>query len=349
MSLQNFEIFNKIGEGAYSIVHKVRRRSDGEIYALKKVRFSGLNEKEKENSLNEIRILASVHHQNIIGFKEAFIDQSSNCLCLIIELADGGDLLQKISQVKRRHEFFPESEIWDIFIQTLRGLKSLHDLNILHRDLKCANVYLFKSGCIKLGDMNVSKVAKLGLVYTQTGTPYYASPEVWKDSPYDSKSDIWSLGCVLYEVAALCPPFQATDMRGLYKKVVCGDYPPIPSRYSQDLSRIIALLLKVDPRKRPSCAELLENSVVLKHCQSEEPVPTENNLLGTIRMPKHIGALAGSLPSSNYSAQKISFKFPEAFRHPQQRMLSDKCIGKGKDEGKMASVGIMKRYDKCKG
>ena len=178
MSLQNFEIFNKIGEGAYSVVHKVKRKSDGEIYALKKVRFISLTDKEKENAVNEIRILASISHPNIIGYKEAFIDRNSDCLCLIIELADGGDLLQKINLFKKRRDFFQESEIWDIFIQALRGLKSLHDLNILHRDIKCANVYLFQNGNIKLGDMNVSKVAKLGLVYTQTGTPYYASPEV---------------------------------------------------------------------------------------------------------------------------------------------------------------------------
>jgi len=72
-----------------------------------------------------------------------------------------------------------------------------------------ANVFLTKSGAAKLGDMNVSKIAKNGLLYTQTGTPYYASPEVWKDQPYDSKSDIWSLGCVIYEMTTLQPPFQA--------------------------------------------------------------------------------------------------------------------------------------------
>ena len=103
----------------------------------------------------------------------------------------------------------------------------------MHRDLKSANVFLSKEGFAKLGDLNVSKVAKNGLLYTQTGTPYYASPEVWKDEPYDMKSDIWSLGCVIYEMTTLQPPFQAEDMEGLYQAVVAGAYKPIDSRFSK--------------------------------------------------------------------------------------------------------------------
>ena len=106
----------------------------------------------------------------------------------------------------------PEGEIWDMFVQITKGLKHLHEMKILHRDLKCANVFLNQDGTVKLGDLNVSKVAKQGLVQTQTGTPYYASPEVWKDKPYDFRSDIWSLGAVLYEVIALRPPFTANSM-----------------------------------------------------------------------------------------------------------------------------------------
>lgn len=82
----------------------------------------------------------------------------------------------------------------------------MHDLKIVHRDIKCANLFLTKEGILKLGDLNVSKVAK-GMLSTQTGTPYYASPEVWQDRPYDLKSDIWSVGCVLFEMCTLQPPF----------------------------------------------------------------------------------------------------------------------------------------------
>ena len=107
-------------------------------------------------------------------------------------------------------------------------------MKIVHRDLKCANVFISEK-IFKLGDLNVSKVAKRGLVYTQTGTPYYASPEVWRDEPYDMRSDIWSLGCVIYEMASLKPPFRAPDMQGLYRKVQKGTFDPIPKTYSKDL------------------------------------------------------------------------------------------------------------------
>jgi NIMA (never in mitosis gene a)-related kinase len=110
-----------------------------------------------------------------------------------MEYADDGDLFQKIVEHKKKRVYLDEKKVWKIAIQVrsademLMGIKALHELKILHRDLKSANVFLFKDGTAKIGDMNVSKIAKKGLLYTQTGTPYYASPEVWNDSPYDLK------------------------------------------------------------------------------------------------------------------------------------------------------------------
>jgi len=108
-------------------------------------------------------------------------------------------------------------------------------------------------GNIKIGDMNVSKMATQGILYTQTGTPYYASPEVWRDLPYDLKSDIWSLGCVIYEAATLHPPFQAKDMQGLYKKVTAGKIKPLPRQYSIELFLLITKLLRQKASERPTC------------------------------------------------------------------------------------------------
>lgn len=210
---------------------------------MKKVKMGKLTEREKQNALNEVRILASIQHPNIIGYKEAFFEDSTSSLCIVMEFADGGDLLQMIAAHKKKGTNFTEKEIWQYFLQIVRGLKALHDLKICHRDIKCANVFLTKDGIIKLGDLNVSKVVKKGMLHTQTGTPYYASPEVWKDKPYDNKSDIWSLGCVIYEMAALSPPFKAAHMTGLYQKVIKAVYDPLPARYSKDLSAMIRALI----------------------------------------------------------------------------------------------------------
>jgi NIMA (never in mitosis gene a)-related kinase len=213
------------------------------MYAIKKVKMGKLSEKEKQNAMNEVRILASISHPNIIAYKDAFFENSSGSLCIVMEMADNGDLLQKIEKHKKNHTKFSEKEIWHNFVQIVRGLKSLHDLKIVHRDIKCANLFLTKNGMVKMGDLNVSKVAKKGLLSTQTGTPYYASPEVWKDKPYDNKSDIWSLGCVLYEMIALLPPFRANSMQQLSQKVVKGIYDPIASHYSTDLKEMVKSLL----------------------------------------------------------------------------------------------------------
>ena len=147
----------------------------------------------------------------------------------------------------------------------------MHQKDIFHRDLKSANVFTFNDGRSKLGDLNVSKVAKKGLLYTQTGTPYYASPEVWRDEPYDSKSDVWSLGCVIYEMTTLKPPFRAANMNGLYKKIIKGAYPEIPKKYTKDLAEVISKMLNVQSKLRPSCAQLLELDIVVRRIRKLFP------------------------------------------------------------------------------
>jgi NIMA (never in mitosis gene a)-related kinase len=208
----------------------------------------------------------------------------------------------------------------------LAGLKALHDIKIMHRDIKCANILVTKEGGCKLADFNVSKVInKNGFLQTQTGTPYYASPEVWSDQPYNFKSDIWSLGCVLYEMAAQRPPFKANDMKGLYKKVVSGSYPPLPSRYSSEFKEVIRLMLQPKPNLRPNCEQVLtlpatlhkmselstfdENVVCsISNCQIsgfEENAADPGSLINTIKLPRSLKQLAERLPKPNYG-RKLS-------------------------------------------
>ena len=308
--MNGFEILEKLGDGAYSVVYKVRRKEDSQIYALKKVSLANLSQKEKENSLNEVRILASVKSTFVIAYKEAFIDETDQSLCIVMEYADKGDLYQKITQFKKLGCLIDEVDIWRIFIQMTKGLKALHDLKILHRDLKSANIFLFGDGSAKIGDLNVSKVAKKGMGYTQTGTPYYASPEVWRDEPYDIKSDIWSLGCVTYEMMALHPPFRAENMEKLYEKVIKCQYGKISDRYSDDLREIIKMLLKVSTKERPTCGQILRHPLVKKRIEFFQAQAGNENididdmeegvLLRTIRIPSNILCLSDKLPEANY-------------------------------------------------
>ena len=318
--MDGFEILEKLGDGAYSVVYKVRRKEDSKIYALKKVRLQNLSDKEKQNSLNEVRILASVKSTFVIAYKEAFIDEKDQSLCIVMEYADKGDLYQKICQFKKMGCLIEEVDVWRIFIQMVKGLKALHDLKILHRDLKSANIFLFSDGSAKIGDLNVSKVAYKGLGYTQTGTPYYASPEVWRDEPYDIKSDIWSLACVTYEMLALHPPFRAENMEALYNKVVKCQYGKISDRYSNDISEIIKLLLKVKSKDRPTCGQILKHPLVKKRIEffqaeaGNEHIDIddmeEGVLLRTIRIPNNILFLSDQLPEANYENpyQKVKNK-----------------------------------------
>lgn len=266
-SMNDFEIIKQLGKGAFSVVLLVRRKEDNNIYAIKRVTISNMNEKEKLNALNEVRLLASISHQNIIGYKESFFEDSTQTLNIVLEYADDGDLRTKIQFHQKTKKYFKESEIWSIFIQLIQGLRVLHNHHIMHRDLKTANIFLNKNGICKLGDLNVSKVVKMGLLYTQTGTPYYASPEVWADKPYDYKSDIWSIGCILYELCTLSLPFKGKNLCIVYQNISKGKYAPIPSIYSRDLAIIINCLLQVNPKNRPSCDELMKNPLIKKKIQ----------------------------------------------------------------------------------
>lgn len=308
-SLKEFTVIRKIGDGSFSSVYKVKRNSDSKIYALKKVNFEKLSRKEKENAVNEVRILASVSNKNIISYKEVFIDEDSS-LCVIMEYASGGDLLNFLSSFIKEKEKVSEIEIWKIIVDILNGIKALHDMKIVHRDIKLANIFITEEKIYKIGDLNVSKQAKQGLLFTQTGTPYYASPEVWRDEPYNQKSDIWSFGCVIYELCNKTPPFSGNNMAVIYEKVQKGIYPPLVPCYSNELAILVRVCLQVNPAKRPNASKVLASSIITKKNflqETEEPEKT-NNLLSTIKVPRSIKGLKSRLPGSQYNSNHaISF------------------------------------------
>ena len=262
MPINDFTIIKQLGSGAFSTVSLVTRKQDQKIYALKCVQISKLSPIERQNSLNEIRLLASINHKNIISYKESFYNEENQTLNIILEYADDGDLQTKIISKKKFGCFFEEKTIWSIFIQMVKGLNELHKKKIIHRDLKSANIFLMKNGVCKLGDLNVAKVVENGLLRTQTGTPYFASPEIWEDKPYSFKSDIWSIGCILYQMAGLKMPFQGKSIKEVYYNLKNINIQPLPDIYSPDLMYMIKKLLKLNPEERPSTKEILEDEII---------------------------------------------------------------------------------------
>ncbi|EAR94919.1 Serine/Threonine kinase domain protein (macronuclear) [Tetrahymena thermophila SB210] len=339
--ITDFEILKRLGEGSFGSVYQVKRKSDEKIYAMKKVKMMSLSTKEKENALNEVRILASIKSDNIISYKEAFYDEKSSTLCIIMEFATKGDVLQQISEKKKKHSYFEENLIWKYAADMLLGLKSLHDMKILHRDLKGANVFIAEDGSLKLGDLNVSKVQKRDFAYTQTGTPYYTSPEVWQNRPYDSKCDVWSLGCVLYEIVTLEPPFKGTSMEDLYKRVLRGNFSPINlQRYSSDLQKFIESCLKVEPKMRSSVESLLNHKCIMPHLKPEQIAMLEKkkkekiDLLQTIKLPygNNLKEINKRLPKSNYDI------LDEKIEEYEQEIKTDQIRLKKKNEDRPYSA-----------
>jgi len=289
MSLSNYEYQKVLGKGSFGTVIKVKNKNNGFIYALKKINLMKIEDNEIQASLNEIRLLYSLNHPNITSYKEAFYDKGSNTLNIVLEFAGDGDLYQKIKMNKKYHKRIDENTIWDWLIQLIIGIYYLHSAKCIHRDLKPANIFLKKNGLIKIGDLVISKFLKNTFAETMTGTPLYMAPEVYDNFPYDYKVDIWSLGCTIYELCSLEPPFIGENLSELKKNIKAGRYIPIPNMYSNDLKKIIALMLQVNPNKRISSGDLLNLPIIRSKINKKNSKYKE--LLEKIKKPEIINTI----------------------------------------------------------
>ena len=255
-SMTDFEVLSKLGQGSFGIVYKVRRKIDKGVYVLKQINISQMNAKLRKEALNEVKILNSLNNSYIVRYHESFVEQ--NNLYIIMEFCEGGDLAQYIKQQGSKP--LNENKIWKFLIQICLGLAYIHQKKVLHRDIKSMNVFLSKQEDVRIGDLGVAKIlADTGnFAHTMIGTPYYLSPEMCEEKPYNSKSDVWALGCVIYEMCTKRHPFEATNQAALIMKIINGKYPPIPTTYySAELIEIANLCLIRDYKKRPSANTLL--------------------------------------------------------------------------------------------
>ncbi|NXE36783.1 NEK1 kinase, partial [Ptilorrhoa leucosticta] len=255
----------KIGEGSFGKAILVKAKENGQQYVIKEINISRMSNKEREESRREVAVLANMKHPNIVLYRESF--EENGCLYIVMDYCEGGDLFKKINAQKGI--LFSEDQILDWFVQICLALKHIHDRKILHRDIKSQNIFLTKDGTIQLGDFGIARVlnSTAELARTCIGTPYYLSPEICQNKPYNNKSDIWALGCVLYEMCTLKHAFEAGNMKNLVLKIISGPFPPVSMHYSYDLRNLLSQLFKRNPRNRPSVNSILEKNFIAKRVE----------------------------------------------------------------------------------
>eukprot|EP00736_Rhodelphis_marinus_P002543 Rmarinus@m.19417 len=260
--LCDFVVISRLGHGSYGTVYKVRRKADNRPYVLKQINISCLSRKEQEEAINEVRVLSQLDNEYVVKYFDSFVDKSS--LNIVMELAERGDLHHLLKSLKGKS--LPENRIWRYFIQMTAGLHYIHSKNILHRDMKSLNVFLDGKDNVKIGDLGVARVLSTDTNFARTlvGTPYYLSPELCENRPYNAKSDVWALGCILYELCTLRHPFDAQNQGALVLKIVRGSYAPIPTSYSTDLASMVRKCLARDPSSRMDTSQILSLPVVSK-------------------------------------------------------------------------------------
>lgn len=278
LETQGYAMVRQIGKGSFGRALLVRNKGSKE-FVVKEVKLTNLSASEKDLARLEIKVLRSVSHPNIVRYIDHFEDNSH--LYIVMEYADSGDLGKVLKGARMP---LLESEVLDYFVQICMALEHIHSKQVLHRDLKPSNVFLSNNKkLVKMGDFGISTILQgaHAQVKTQCGTPYYFSPELCQKKAYNSKSDIWSLGCLLYEMLTLRRPFNGANMKLLMGNICVGQYAPLPVHFSKEVQNLVRKMLSHDPSKRPSMSAILAMTFIQDHARGlREHLEQEAALVG---------------------------------------------------------------------
>lgn len=249
----------QIGRGSYGTITLLKDREGG-LCVMKAVDITGLTSLQLEDVTREVEVLSSLRHPYIVRFRESF--EECGHLAMIMDYAGAGDLHKKVVSARDHDLPIAEDQIVCWITQAALALKYLHQGGVIHRDIKSENLFLEKEEHLRIGDFGLAKKlsnSKNLVEESIVGTPYYLSPEICSKSLYSSASDMWALGCVMYELAALRMPFEAGNLAILMNKIMTGPAPPIPQNcnYSKQLRELCADLLAMSRNQRPRAGEVL--------------------------------------------------------------------------------------------
>ncbi|KAI4881642.1 hypothetical protein NFI96_014196 [Prochilodus magdalenae] len=274
--MENYLFIRVVGKGSYGEVNLVQHKSDRKQcpatltrtrsfstsqYVIKKLNLRTSSKRERRAAEQEAQLLSQLKHPNIVNYRESW--EGEDCqLYIVMGFCEGGDLYHRLKQQKG--ELLPERQVVEWFVQIAMALQYLHEKHILHRDLKTQNIFLTKTNIIKVGDLGIARVLENqnDMASTLIGTPYYMSPELFSNKPYNYKSDVWALGCCVYEMATLKHAFNAKDMNSLAFRIIEGKLPQMPSKYDPQLGELIKRMLCKRPEDRPDVKHILRQSYI---------------------------------------------------------------------------------------
>ena len=247
-----------LGRGAFGEAVLYRKTEDNSFVVWKEVNLGRLGEKEKRDALNEVEILSLLNHANVITYYNHFLDNQT--LLIEMEYANGGSLYEKLAYQK---ELFAEEQVKWYLYQIASALDHIHSYDIIHRDIKTMNIFMTKTDLLKIGDFGISRVLESndGFAESVVGTPYYMSPEIVQGATYNHKTDVWAMGCVLFELLTLTKTFQATNQLRLAYEIVKNEHGEIDARYSDGIQQLVNQMLQKDPDLRPTSNEVLNNKL----------------------------------------------------------------------------------------
>ncbi|CAF0886112.1 unnamed protein product [Brachionus calyciflorus] len=262
-----YRVEKKLGSGNFGTAFLVTDLKTDEFKVLKEVSVGDMQSDESIESVHEANLLSKLDNPYILKYSDSFLD--GEYFCIVTEYCEGGDLDVRFKQLKKENRRLSEEQVLDWTVQLLTAVNYMHSRRVLHRDLKARNIFL-KNENVKIGDFGISRILQgtMDMASTFTGTPYYMSPEVLKHEGYNSKSDVWSIGCLLYEMCTYQHAFEGQGLMGVMYKIVEGKIPELPSCYSKDLNSILKKIFRKDPAQRPSCLDLLKEPYIMNHIKS---------------------------------------------------------------------------------